>query len=124
MLVFVKGEAKQTLVTLNEKKTLSSPYYLFVFSHLTVGEVVKVVVNSTSDLSAYPDRYNLFNIDTVTLFASKSPGQWYYEVYEQADQTTTTAGKNLVECGKMLLKETRLIKQGYEPTTNYNGYSG
>jgi hypothetical protein len=88
--------------------------------------VYKVIVNSTSDLSPYPERYNLYSIDVSTLFATAQAGQYSYEVYEQASSTNTNiTGLNLVECGKMkLLPSTSLTQQGYEPQTTYKGYAG
>ena len=126
MLLYTINSQSDTLVTLTESTTLTSPYYLFVFTNVSTKVQYKINVNSTSDNSDYPDRINVFSFNTITLFASAQAGQFSYEVYEQASSTNLdSSGLNLVECGKMLLQpENSLIKQGYAPTTNYKGYAG
>jgi hypothetical protein len=126
MIVYTIGQQSDTLVTLNESTTIVNAYYLFVFTNVATKVEYKKVVNSTSDTSAYPDRINVYNYNTITLFATAQAGQYSYEVYEQSSSTNTNpSGLNLVECGKMLLNPaTNLIQQGYEPTTTYKGYAG
>jgi len=126
MLVYTLGVQSKTLVTLNESKTLTTPYYLFVFTHITLGTIVNKIVISTDDLSLYPTRYNEFNFDLLSLFSGAMAGQWSYEIYEQESSSNTNiTGLNLVEHGKMLLKPSTLLnKQGYEPTTTFTGYGG
>ena len=126
MIVYTIGQQSDTYVTLNESTTLVNPYYLFVFTNVATKVEYKQIVNSTSDTSAYPDRINVYNYNTITLFATAQAGQYSYEVYEQISSTNTNpSGLNLVECGKMLLNPSvNLIQQGYEPTTIYKGYAG
>ena len=126
MLLYTINSQSDTLVTLTESTTLTSPYYLFVFTNVSTKVQYKINVNSTSDTSDYPDRINVFSFDTITLFASAQAGQFSYEIYEQESSSNLDpSGLNLVECGKMLLQpENSLIKQGYAPTTNYKGYAG
>lgn len=126
MLLYTINSQSDTLVTLTESTTLTSPYYLFVFTNVSTKVQYKINVNSTSDTSDYPDRINVFTFNTITLFASAQAGQFSYEIYEQASSTNLDpSGLNMVECGKMLLQpENSLIKQGYAPTTNYKGYAG
>lgn len=126
MLTYIKGTQSDTVVTLNESKTLTSPYFLFVFTHISLKTIITKIVNSTDDVSDYPDRCNIFQFNTITLFASAQPGQWSYEVYEQASSTNTDpTGLTLLECGKVTIKESSSItRQGYEPTTTSKGYAG
>ena len=126
MLVYTKGIQSDTVVTLNESKSLIAPYYLFVFTHTTLKKVVSQIVNFSDDQSAYRERFNLFQFNTITLFQNETEGQWFYEVYEQASSTNTNpTGLNLIERGKMLLKKsTTLTQVGHEPTTIYKGYTG
>lgn len=126
MIVYTIGQQSDTYVTLNESTTLVNPYYLFVFTNVATKAEYKKIVNSTTDISAYPDRINVYNYNTITLFATAQAGQYSYEVYEQLSSTNTNpSGLNLVECGKMLLNPSvNLIQQGYEPTTIYKGYAG
>ena len=99
---------------------------MFVFTNVSTKVQYKINVNSTSDASAYPDRFNEFAFNTVTLFATAQAGQFSYEVYEQSSSSNLDpSGLNMVECGKMLLQPaTNLIKQGYAPTVTYKGYGG
>ena len=126
MLLYTINSQSDTLVTLTESTTLTSPYYLFVFTNVSTKVQYKINVNSTSDTSEYPTRINIFSFNTITLFASAQAGQFSYEVYEQSSSSNLDpSGLNLVECGKMLLQpENNLIKQGYAPTTTYKGYGG
>lgn len=126
MLVYTKGQQSDTLVTLNESTTIVNAYYLFVFTNVSTKVEYKTIVNSTSDTSLYPTRINIYNFNTITLFATAQAGQFSYEIYEQVSSVNTNPdGLGLVECGKMLLNpSTNLIQQGYEPTTTYKGYAG
>lgn len=122
MLVYTKGFQKDTNVTLTESVTLSNPYFLFVFTNVSTKEVVKVIVNSADDISSNSSRVNTFEID-VTLFANATAGQWNYEVYEQTSSTNLdTNGLNILEVGKMILKESSEIvsySTGYSPQTKF-----
>ena len=123
MLLLTEGNATDNIiVTLNESKTITSPFYHFVFTNVTTNEQVIITKESTDDLSLYPDRYNEFQIATATDFLNKSAGQWNYIVYESLSVTYDT-GLNVVELGKMLLqKSTELTISGSEITTTYKGY--
>lgn len=126
MLLYTINSQSDTIVTLTESTTLTNPYYLFVFTNVSTKVQYKINVNSTSDASAYPERFNEFSFNTITLFATAQAGQFSYEVYEQASSVNLNpSGLNMVECGKMLLlPATNLIKQGYAPTVTYKGYGG
>ena len=126
MLLYTINSQSDTIVTLTESTTLTNPYYLFVFTNVSTKVQYKINVNSTSDASAYKDRFNEFSFNTITLFATAQAGQFSYEVYEQASSVNLNpSGLNMVECGKMLLlPATNLIKQGYAPTVTYKGYGG
>lgn len=113
------------IVTLNEKKTISAPHYLFVFENVTTKEQVKFVLNSTTDLSLYPGRYNDFVINTSVKFAGATTGQWMYNIYEQDSSTNTdSTGLLEVETGKMILTTDLFNYEGYEATTSFKGYGG
>ena len=126
MIVYTIGTQSDTIVTLNESTTIENPYYLFVFTNVSTKVEYKIIVNSASDTSAYPERVNIYQFNTITLFSTAQAGQYSYEIYEQASSVNTNpTGLNLVECGKMLLNPSaNIIQQGYEPTTIYKGYAG
>lgn len=118
--------AEQMILTLTEKKTLTSGYYLFVFTNVTTKEVVNWIVNFTADTSDYPERYNEIEINVATVFANKPAGQWQYRVYEQASAVNTdTTNLRMLERGKMLLQaDDTFTFTGYAPETQYKGYGG
>lgn len=126
MIVYTIGQQSETIVTLNESTTIENPYYLFVFTNVSTKVEYKIIVNSASDTNQFPERANIYQFNTITLFASAQAGQYSYEVFEQESSTNLNpSGLNLVECGKMLLNPAaNLIQQGYEPQTIYKGYGG
>lgn len=107
MLQLTAGQSNEKIiVTLNELKTLTGPYYLFRFVHVGTGEVVSLLRSAlTDDESIYQGRYNKFNIDTVTVFLDKPPGEWHYTIYEQVSSSNTDPdlATGVVEYGKMYL---------------------
>jgi hypothetical protein len=127
MIVLTKGETAQSLyVTLNEKRTLSSGYYLFVFTHTTTRDVVNKIYSFAQDESDYPERINVFPINTQSLFGSSPIGEWLYQVYEQASSTNTdVTGLTEVERGFMKLNPvTDFAFESYNETASYQVYEG
>ncbi len=126
MIIYTKGTQSETIVTLTESTTLVNPYYLFVFTNVATKVIIKKIVNSADDTNQFPERANIYNFNTITLFSTAQPGQYSYDVYEQASSSNLDpTGLNLVECGKMnLLPATNLTQNGYEPETTYKGYGG
>jgi hypothetical protein len=112
------------IVTLQELVSLSSPNYLFVFTHVTTKQVVAFVKLNTDDLSAYPTRYNSFNINPSSLFTT--PGEWHYRVYEQLSNSNIDPALSgaVIERGKMILDHAELNFSKYEAGTNFKVYNG
>ena len=114
----VEKNANSTLIlTLAEKATLETPYYLFVFEN----DVTRNTVTFTAqDLTEFNERYNKFLVTetsgtvnyTSGVIELSPTGFWSYKVYEQEDNTNLDINNTvgLVEQGK--LKVTGL------PTTN------
>lgn len=117
MVILTQGAASENIVlTLNEKKTITSPVYVFTAIHITTKEQISFVL--PADISTHPERYNEFAITTSITFLNATDGQWHYSVTEQVSGVE-------VECGKLTLnKATDFTYQGYEPATTYNGYTG
>lgn len=92
MILINKNQNNYLYVTLTEKSTLSSPYYLFEFKNdLTYQSVCFIA----SDISEQSQRYNKFLITetsgteiltsgTITLEPS---GFWSYRIFEQTSST-------------------------------------
>lgn len=127
MIVLTKGQTSENLiVTLNEKRTLSVGYYLFVFTHTTTRDVVNKIYNFLDDDSAYPDRFNQFEINTESVFGSSKTGEWRYEVYEQASSSNTdVSGLTQVESGFMKLNPaTEFEYDSYNASQTFKQYAG
>lgn len=127
MLLLNLGQtAEELVVTLNEKRTLDAGYYLFVFTNVTTSDVVNKIYNFSEDESDYPTRFNLFPIDTDTVFTGKPVGHWVYKVYEQASSSNTVVtGLTEVERGIMQLKPaTEFAFEEYSGTTSFKQYGG
>jgi hypothetical protein len=106
MLQFFQDEDEVIiLLTLTELVTIATPYYLFVFTHVTTKEEVIFVKAESDDESEYPQRYNQFTINAVELFEGKQPGEWHYKIYEQDNDTNTEPelSGTVLEYGKLIL---------------------
>ncbi len=127
MINLTKGNATENItVTLNEKRTLITGYYLFVFTHFTTKDVVNKIFNFIEDDSPYQDRYNQFALPVSSLFDAKPIGQWIYRVYEQASSSNTNvAGLNEVEQGVMTLNPViEFEREQYNEPTTFKSYAG
>lgn len=124
-MVLTKGTDCDVIVTLNEKRTLTSGYYLFVFTNIVQRTVVNKIFNFLEDLSDYPDRYNKFTIPAA-LFTTSPQGRWRYEIYEQASSTNTDiTGLNEVERGLMELNPSSDFSfTEYASATTFKEYAG
>jgi hypothetical protein len=118
------NSSESILVTLNESSTITTGYYLFVFTHTTTKAIVNKIFALTDDISSYKTRFNEFLINTSTTFASAKVGQYQYQVYQQTSSTNTNVtGLTMVECGKMVLKQTESdIYTNDTQTTSYKTY--
>lgn len=127
MLSLTLGQTdEKIIVTLNEKKTLSVGYYLFVFTNITTRDIINKIYNFTDDESVYPLRYNKFAINTNTVFLNQLTGSWRYEVYEQTSAVNTTVtGLTEVERGLLKLNPaTEFAFEEYNESTSFKAYKG
>lgn len=125
MLHLTSGQTSNIVVTLQEKTTLASPYYIFLFTHLTTKEEVRFTKGPSDDLTNDVERYNEYEIDAADLLDGASVGQWSYSVFESTTDTTDETGKTEVERGKMRLSAaTQFEYTQYEGDTNYKAYGG
>lgn len=91
MIVLNKNQANTVILTLTEKVTITSPYFLFRF--ISIADLSEKLCLA-ADTSSYTDRYNKFTItDSTTEDAANGTlnflpqGQWKYEAYEQASSS-------------------------------------
>lgn len=127
MLELTKGHLSENMIlTLNEKRTINSGYYLFVFTHILTRAVVTAIVAFIDDQSAYQDRFNKFEINSDSVFGNSPVGQYEYQVYEQASSSNTDpAGLNEVESGIMVLRPAADFEfEQYDSPTTFKSYNG
>jgi len=116
-------------LTLTEKATLDSPYYLFVFkSDLERAEVIF----TGKDISTEPQRYNRFlvyetsgtNNLTSGVVTLNPTGFWTYKAYEQTSQTNLDVANttSLVEQGKVKVIGDPTTHNKHIVTRRYNVY--
>lgn len=124
MLNLTEGQtSEEVVVTLNEKRTLSSGYYLFYFEHITTRQTATKVFNFSEDESSYITRYNKFTINTGTVFSGKPTGEWLYRVYESSTSTTDPTGLTQVEYGILKLNPATVFSyEKYNGATSYKVY--
>jgi len=122
MIYLTKGATSQIILTLKEKQTLSSPNYLFVFTHRGSNIEVKFVLLNNQDTSAFKDRFNEFSIVTNTHFATQDSGEYEYEIYEQtsANNTNPANATGLIETGIMRLNDSSTFSfTKYQPNNTF-----
>lgn len=112
MLHITRGQANTLTVTLKEKQTLTSPYFLVCLYNLA-SRVKKYAI--CSDSSSYTDRYNTLTLTESTTELPLSgqvklneEGEWEYRIYEQSSSTNLSpdAATTLLETGIAKVKST------------------
>lgn len=128
MLQFKQDDTAAVMIlTLTELVSIPTPYYLFVFTHVTTKEVVAFVKSEADDESLYPQRYNQFTINAATVFDDKQPGEWHYKVYEQASAVNINPALSgaVLEYGKLLLdRAVDFAYAQYDSAASYKVYNG
>jgi hypothetical protein len=129
MIKIAKNTSNTICLTLKEKSTISSPYYLFRFISLANIGTEKAFI--PIDTSSYPDRYNKF---TITDSATELPysgqmdfdptGQWLYKIYEQSSSTNLIYqnATSLVEEGIVTVVGTTITRAKNSSTKTYKSY--
>ncbi len=103
MIYINKDEVNNIVLTLSEVSTLTNPYYLFVFQNEMNPESDPILF-TTTDISAYPERYNQFLLDEP-VDVELVKGQFTYSVYESLVPPVTiedTTGQ-VIEEGRMVV---------------------
>lgn len=128
MLEFKQDDTAAVLImTLTELVSLTDPYFLFVFTHITTKDQVIFLKFSDDDESDHPERYNQFTINPAVLFAGKGPGFWQYTVYEQASDTNLdpAAAGGILEWGELIIdRAADFAFTKYDSPTSFKTYNG
>ena len=119
MVLKISDISADLILTLTELITTVAPNYYFVFTHVLTNDTVAFTKTNNQDLSSFKQRYNKFNINPSSVFASKPTGEWHYKVYEN------NAVGVLLEQGKMILEEsTPFDFSKYDSQTSFKTYNG
>ena len=121
MLIINKGAVNELIVTLSEKCTLTSPYFLFEF----VNDITRTSkIFMATDISSYTDRYNKFSITETSggenlltgIITLGETGFYHYRIFEQtsASNLVIANATGLVECGKLKVIGTSVSHATYD----------
>lgn len=106
MLTIVKSATNELICTLTEMQTLTNPYWLLVFTHKMNKKQYSCI---GTDVSAFKERYNKFNIieqpspDRLNnQIEFDDTGEYLYAIYEQTSATNLDPANahRLVEVGQ------------------------
>jgi hypothetical protein len=100
-----KGEVNNIVLTLSEVSSLTNPFYLFVFQN-EMNPESEPILFTTSDISAYPERYNQFLLDEP-VDVELVKGQYSYFVYE-----SLTAPTEIEDTTGIVIEEGRMVVSG------------
>jgi hypothetical protein len=104
MLQINKAQTKSWYLTLSEKTTIANPTYLFSITQRQSNKTTNFIL---TDISAYKERYNKFNVTEGTTFVVDA-GEFLYKVYAQ------TSNSNLNPILANELVEEGLLKVDFE----------
>ena len=105
MIYINKDEVNNIVLTLSEVSTLTNPYYLFVFQNEMNPESEPILYTS-SDVSAYPERYNQFLLDEP-VDVELIKGQYSYSVYESVIPPVA-----IIDTTGIVIEEGRMVVSG------------
>lgn len=130
MIFIERNVVNEVVLTLTEKVTIPNPFFVFSFQPLaTLNEYQPLIYFTAPDLSAYIDRYNLFEIteddsgsttggNNIPLYLKG--GQYEYKVYQSTTGSLVpnTFG-SLLEQGKMVVGDMTIEGQDTGVTEIY-----
>lgn len=95
MLLLKQSESNKIALSLSQLVTIANPNFLFSFFHQQKREYFNFYLTAQSS----SNRFDLFLLSLPT-DVDLPKGNFIFSVYESADDTTTTEGKNLLIKGK------------------------
>jgi len=103
MLQINKAQTKSWYLTLSEKTTIANPNYLFSITQRQSNKTTNFIL---TDISAYKERYNKFNVTEGTTFVVDA-GEFLYKVYAQTSNSNLdpSLANELVEEGLLKVNE-------------------
>jgi hypothetical protein len=114
MLQINKAETKFWYLTLSEKTTIANPKYLFSITQRQSNTTTNFIL---TDISAFTERYNKFNVTEGTTF-DVDAGEFLYTVYAQTSTTNIdpNLADELVEQGLLKVLENDYVANNYSVT--------
>lgn len=91
MIVFTKNTSGTVYLTLSDKTTIDSPYYLMVLDSQTGVSQKKFLI---TDTSVYESRYNSFTVEEGVDFTAPK-GVYLYRVLQKATADTDIDGSEV-----------------------------
>lgn len=116
MIYLNQGVINQFVLTLSEVTNVTTPHYLFVFTN-EMNTTSTPQLFTSADMSAYPERYNLFTLDEPTDI-SLLKGQYIYEVYESS--TPFVLPLDISQTTGVVIEEGRMVVSGPASTSIYD----
>lgn len=111
MIILTRNTEGNVYFTGSENAVLSNPLFLFIFTHRTTRQEVRLI---TFKFPTTTKRYDTIYIEVDADFGNVDDGFFTYDVYETTinNQNQSITGLNKVETGLMYLKPSTQ----YEPT--------
>lgn len=128
MLLLNKSTSNVFALTLSEKATLASPFYLFVFENDQT-KTRKYCIASVTEGTRY-DSVTIIESTTEDVYNGTislvQPGYWSYKVYEQSSSTNLNPdlATSLLERGKMKVVGTSRTIKRYNSERTSKAYTG
>ena len=129
MININQGQANTVVLTLSEKTTLSTPYYLFKFENAQATSIQKLF--NATDTFCDTTRCSKFTItedatedlDNGTVELAYA-GQWFYTIYEVSTATEKNPDNATatLETGYVTVFDTETAITAYEPTITEGVY--
>jgi len=126
MITITKGQLNTVDLSLYQKTSEQTPYFLFVFSNL--GKVGQIKVCTSTANVGFWGRYARFEITektNPTLTNSQielQPGLYNYKIYSKGVNNTTIPTDDPIETGMARITGNSSTINKYEPTTTTIAY--
>jgi hypothetical protein len=116
MIYIEQGVINQVVLTLTEVTTVSTPHYLFAFRN-EMNTTSSIQLFTTTDLSLYPERYNLFVLnEPVDIILNQ--GQFVYQIYQSS--TPYILPLTIAQTTGVVIEEGRMVVSGPVGTSIYD----
>lgn len=129
MLYITRNTTSILTVTVSEKQTLTSPYWLWELKYRGDNSFKYFIA---PDSSSFPSRYNLFTVTESSIESLTSgvvylpnEGEYEYRIYEQSSSTNLNPvnATTLCEIGMLTVISTQSAPVSYQPNPTISVYN-